>query len=329
MTKVALITCIAGQDGAYLAEFLLKKGYIVHALEKCSDHSDIIYSKEDCNVKLIFHHGDLTDSRYIIGLINDIQPDEIYNLDFPSYVKNNLNEPEYSANADGKSIINILEAVRLLDLAHKTRVYKTSVSEFYGLSQTIEQSEVISINSSSPLSKLINDKYRENCKIFVCCGILLNLESATLKENTGVNKIIRDVTNVAMGLQSCLYLSDLSLERNWCHSKDYAEAMWLALQREKPEDFLIPKGIITTAREFIRLAFADLGIEIVFSGKEEYEKGVIIYVDEEIVLSLGLNLDVLKQGQTVVKIDTNLCLATEVRLMDNHSKFNSKIVSDS
>jgi GDPmannose 4,6-dehydratase len=319
MTKVALITCITGQDGAYLADFLLKKGYVVHRLKNCSDDSDVVYNKEDSNIKLIFHHGDLTDSRYIIGLINDIQPDEIYNLEYSRYVVKSFDRQECTTNADGKSIINILEAVRLLDLAHKTRVYQSISSELCSLVQTVDQSEAISINSSSPLSKLINDNYRENCKIFVCCGILLNHESSSINENIDVNKIILDITNVAKGLQSCLYLSDLSSERNWSDSKDYAEAMWLTLQREKPEDFIITKGMITTAREFIRLAFADLGIEIVFSGKEEYEKGVIIYVDEEIVLSLGLNLDVLKQGQTVVKIDTNLCLATEVGLLiDNY-----------
>ena len=338
MSKVALITGITGQDGAYLAEFLLKKGYIVHGLKRRSslfntDRIDHLYQDQhESNVKLTLHYGDLTDSTNLIRLIQETQPDEIYNLAAMSHVKVSFDTPEYTANADGIGTLRILEAVRLLGLAQKTRIYQASTSELYGLVQAVPQSETTPFYPRSPyaVAKMyaywITVNYREAYQMFACNGILFNHESPIRGETFVTRKITRAAAKIAMGLQGYLYLGNLSSQRDWGHAKDYVEAMWLILQQEKPEDFVIATGVTTTVREFIRMAFAELGIEIEFSGKDEYEKGVIIHVDEEIANTLGLNLDALKPGQTVVKVDPKYYRPTEVELLiGDPSKSNTKL----
>jgi len=338
MNKVALITGITGQDGAYLAEFLLKKGYIVHGLKRRSslfntDRIDHLYQEQyENNVKLTLHYGDLTDSTNLIRLIQETQPDEIYNLAAMSHVKVSFDTPEYTANADGIGTLRILEAVRLLGLTQKTKIYQASTSELYGLVQAVPQSETTPFYPRSPyaVAKMyaywITVNYREAYKMFACNGILFNHESPIRGETFVTRKITRAATKIAMGLQSCLYLGNLSSQRDWGHAKDYVEVMWLILQQDVPEDFVIATGVTTTVREFIRMAFAELGIEVEFSGKDEHEKGVIIDVDETIAINLGLNLSTLKQGQTVVKVDPKYYRPTEVELLiGDPTKSNTKL----
>ena len=338
MSKVALITGITGQDGAYLAEFLLKKGYIVHGLKRRSslfntDRIDHLYQDQhESNVKLTLHYGDLTDSTNLIRLIQETQPDEIYNLAAMSHVKVSFDTPEYTANADGIGTLRILEAVRLLGLTQKTRIYQASTSELYGLVQAVPQSETTPFYPRSPyaVAKMyaywITVNYREAYNMFACNGILFNHESPIRGETFVTRKITRAAAKIAMGLQGCLYLGNLSSQRDWGHAKDYVEAMWLILQQDAPEDFVIATGVTTTVREFIRMAFAELGIELEFSGQNENEKGVIIHVDEDVAKSLGLNLEALKQGQTIVKVDPKYYRPTEVELLiGDPSKSNTKL----
>ena len=325
--KVALITGITGQDGAYLAEFLLKKGYIVHGLKRRSslfntDRIDHLYQDpHEKEVKLTLHYGDLTDSTNLIRLIQEIQPDEIYNLAAMSHVKVSFDTPEYTANADGIGTLRILEAVRLLGLTKKTRIYQASTSELYGLVQAVPQSETTPFYPRSPyaVAKMyaywITVNYREAYDMYACNGILFNHESPIRGETFVTRKITRATAKIAMGLQNCLYLGNLSAQRDWGHAKDYVEAMWLILQQEKPEDFVIATGVTTTVRDFVRMSFAELGIELEFSGKDEHEKGVIIDVDQEKATALGLNLEALKLGQTVVKVDPKYFRPTEVELL--------------
>lgn len=325
--KVALITGITGQDGAYLAEFLLKKGYQVHGLKRRSslfntDRIDHLYQDpHESGIKLTLHYGDLTDSTNLIRLIQEIQPDEIYNLAAMSHVKVSFDTPEYTANADGIGTLRILEAVRLLGLTKKTRIYQASTSELYGLVQAVPQSETTPFYPRSPyaVAKMyaywITVNYREAYDMYACNGILFNHESPIRGETFVTRKITRAAAKIAMGLQGCLYLGNLSSQRDWGHAKDYVEAMWLILQQEKPEDFVIATGVTTTVREFIRMSFAELGIELEFSGKDENEKGVIIDVDQDRAKELGLNLEALKLGQTVVKVDPKYFRPTEVDLL--------------
>lgn len=325
--KVALITGITGQDGAYLAEFLLKKGYMVHGLKRRSslfntDRIDHLYQDpHEDGIKLKLHYGDLTDSTNLIRLIQEIQPDEIYNLAAMSHVKVSFDTPEYTANADGIGTLRILEAVRLLGLTKKTRIYQASTSELYGLVQAVPQSETTPFYPRSPyaVAKMyaywITVNYREAYDMYACNGILFNHESPIRGETFVTRKITRATAKIAMGLQNCLYLGNLSAQRDWGHAKDYVEAMWLILQQEKPEDFVIATGVTTTVRDFVRMSFAELGIELEFSGKDEHEKGVIIDVDQEKATALGLNLEALKLGQTVVKVDPKYFRPTEVELL--------------
>ncbi|TWI99866.1 GDPmannose 4,6-dehydratase [Mucilaginibacter frigoritolerans] len=325
--KVALITGITGQDGAYLAEFLLKKGYEVHGVKRRSslfntDRIDHLYhDPHDPDVKFRLHYGDLTDSTNLIRLIQEVQPDEIYNLAAQSHVKVSFDTPEYTANADGIGTLRILEAVRLLGLTQKTRIYQASTSELYGLVQAVPQSETTPFYPRSPyaVAKLygywIIVNYREAYNMYACNGILFNHESPVRGETFVTRKITRAASKIAMGLQDCLYLGNLSAERDWGHAKDYIEAMWLMLQQDKPEDFVIATGVTTTVREFIKMAFNELGIEVEFSGKDENERGVIIDIDEQKAKELGLNLDALKFGQTVVKVDAKYFRTTEVDLL--------------
>ncbi|MDB5151021.1 MAG: gmd, partial [Mucilaginibacter sp.] len=313
--KKALITGITGQDGAYLAEFLLKKGYEVHGVKRRSsllntDRIDHLYhDPHEPNVKFRLHYGDLTDSTNLIRLIQEVQPDEIYNLAAQSHVKVSFETPEYTANADGIGTLRILEAVRLLDLTKKTRVYQASTSELYGLVQAVPQSETTPFYPRSPyaVAKLygywIVVNYREAYGMYACNGILFNHESPIRGETFVTRKITRAASKIALGLQNCLYVGNLSAQRDWGHAKDYIEAMWLMLQQETAEDFVIATGVTTTVRDFIRMAFMELGVEVEFSGKDESERGVIIDIDEEKIIELGLNLDALRFGQTVVKVD--------------------------
>jgi len=325
--KVALITGVTGQDGAYLAEFLLKKGYFVHGIKRRSssfntDRIDHLYQDQhDQNVNFKLHYGDLTDSTNLIRIIQETQPDEIYNLAAMSHVQVSFEMPEYTANADAIGPLRLLEAVRILGLTKKTRIYQASTSELYGLVQAVPQSETTPFYPRSPyaVAKIygywITVNYREAYGMFACNGILFNHESPLRGETFVTRKITRAACKIALGLQNCLYLGNLSAQRDWGHAKDYIEAMWLILQQEIAEDFVIATGITTTVRDFVKMSFAELGIEVEFSGKDENEKGVIINVDEEKVKSLGLNIDKLKLGATVVKVDAKYFRPTEVDLL--------------
>ena len=325
--KKALITGVTGQDGAYLAEFLLKKGYEVHGVKRRSslfntDRIDHLYhDPHEAGVKFKLYYGDMTDSTNLIRLVQEVQPDEIYNLAAQSHVKVSFDTPEYTANADGVGVLRLLEAVRLLGMAEKTRIYQASTSELYGLVQAVPQSETTPFYPRSPyaVAKLygywIIVNYREAYNMYACNGILFNHESPIRGETFVTRKITRAAAKIALGLQNCLYVGNLSAKRDWGHAKDYIEAMWLMLQQDKAEDFVIATGVTTTVRDFIRLSFAELGIEIEFSGRDEYEKGVIIDIDQDRIAELGLNADALRFGQTVVKVDPKYFRPTEVELL--------------
>ncbi|MGN6180633.1 MAG: GDP-mannose 4,6-dehydratase [Mucilaginibacter sp.] len=325
--KTALITGITGQDGAYLAEFLLKKGYTVHGVKRRSslfnteriDH--LYHDPHDSGAKFTLHYGDMTDSTNLIRIVQETQPDEIYNLAAQSHVKVSFDTPEYTANADGVGVLRILEAIRLLGMAEKTRFYQASTSELYGLVQAVPQSETTPFYPRSPyaVAKLygywITVNYREAYNMYACNGILFNHESPIRGETFVTRKITRAAARIALGLQNCLYMGNLSALRDWGHAKDYVEAMWLMLQQDKAEDFVIATGVTTTVRDFIRMAFGELGIEVEFSGKDEHERGVIIDIDQERIEELGLNPDALRFGQTIIKIDPRYFRPTEVELL--------------
>jgi len=325
--KVALITGITGQDGAYLAEFLLKKGYQVHGVKRRSslfntDRIDHLYADpHEPNVKFKLHYGDLTDSTNLIRLIQEVQPDEIYNLGAMSHVQVSFETPEYTGNADGIGTLRILEAVRLLGMTKKTRIYQASTSELYGLVQAVPQSETTPFYPRSPyaVAKLygywIIVNYREAYDMYACNGILFNHESPIRGETFVTRKITRATSKIALGLQNCLYLGNLSAQRDWGHAKDYVEAMWLLLQQDKAEDYVIATGVTTTVRDFVRMSFAEVGVTLEFSGKDENERGVIIDVDKERQKELNLDPELLKIGQTVVKVDPKYFRPTEVDLL--------------
>lgn len=336
--KVALITGITGQDGAYLAEFLLKKGYVVHGLKRRSslfntDRIDHLYQDpHQLGRNFVLHYGDLTDSTNLIRIIQETKPTEIYNLAAQSHVKVSFDTPEYTANADGLGTLRILEAVRLLGLTEQTRIYQASTSELYGLVQAVPQSETTPFYPRSPyaVAKLygywITVNYREAYNMYACNGILFNHESPVRGETFVTRKITRAAAKIALGLQDKLYLGNLSAQRDWGHAKDYVEAMWLILQQDKAEDFVIATGVTTTVREFVRMAFAELGIEIEFSGKAEAEKGVIIDRDNDRLKELGLDPEIIKLGQTIVKVDPAYYRPTEVDLLiGDPSKANNKL----
>lgn len=325
--KTALITGVTGQDGAYLAEFLLKKGYFVHGLKRRSsmfntDRIDHLYQDQhEHKVNFKLHFGDMTDSTNLIRIIQETQPDEIYNLAAMSHVQVSFEMPEYTANADGIGMLRLLEAVRILGLQHKTRIYQASTSELYGLVQAVPQSESTPFYPRSPyaVAKLyaywITVNYREAYGMYACNGILFNHESPLRGETFVTRKITRAAAKIALGLQRCLYLGNLSAQRDWGHAKDYIEAMWLILQQQQPEDYVIATGITTTVRDFVRMAFAELGIEIEFSGKDQHERGVIIDVDYDQVQALGLNPKHLHPGEDVVRVDARYFRPTEVDLL--------------
>jgi GDPmannose 4,6-dehydratase len=325
--KTALITGITGQDGAYLAEFLLKKGYNVHGIKRRSslfntDRIDHLYQDpHESNVHFKLHYGDLTDSTNLIRIIQETQPDEIYNLAAQSHVKVSFDTPEYTANADGIGTLRLLEAVRILGLTKKTKIYQASTSELYGLVQAVPQSETTPFYPRSPyaVAKMyaywITVNYREAYKMYACNGILFNHESPIRGETFVTRKITRAASKIALGLQDKLFLGNLDAKRDWGHAKDYVEAMYLILQQDKPEDYVIATGVTTTVRDFVKMSFAELGIEIEFSGKEENERGVIIDIDENRLKELEIDKNNMKFGQTVVLVDPKYYRPTEVDLL--------------
>jgi GDPmannose 4,6-dehydratase len=318
MNKTALITGVTGQDGAYLSAFLLKKGYIVHGIKRRAslfntDRIDHLYQDPHVSSRnFILHYGDLTDSTNLIRIIQEAQPDEIYNLGAMSHVKVSFDTPEYTANADGIGTLRILEAVRLLGLTKKTKIYQASTSELYGLVQEIPQSEKTPFYPRSPygVAKLyaywMTINYREAYNMFACNGILFNHESPLRGETFVTRKITRGVAQIALGMINKLYVGNLNASRDWGHAKDYVEAMWMMLQQNEPEDYVIATGITTTVRDFIRMSFKELNVELEFKGNGEDEKGLIITCDE----SFGL-----KPGQEVVAVDSNYFRPTEVDLL--------------
>ncbi|MBU2699181.1 GDPmannose 4 [Sporomusaceae bacterium BoRhaA] len=286
MTRRALITGITGQDGAYLAEFLLEKGYEVHGIKRRTslfntDRIDHLYKDQhEEHVNFFLHFGDMTDSTNLIRIIQQVQPDEIYNLAAQSHVQVSFEIPEYTANADGLGTLRILEALRILGLEEKTKFYQASTSELYGLVQETPQKETTPFYPRSPYAaaKLygywITVNYREAYGIYACNGILFNHESPLRGETFVTRKITRAVANIKLGLQKKLYLGNLNAKRDWGYAKDYVEAMWLMLQQDKPEDFVIASGQTHKVREFVELAFCEAGIEIVWHGSGIEEKGV-------------------------------------------------------
>jgi GDPmannose 4,6-dehydratase len=317
--KVALITGITGQDGAYLAEFLLKKGYIVHGTKRRSslfnteriDHLYLDPHVENRNFEL--HYSDLTDSTNLIRIIQETQPDEIYNLAAMSHVKVSFDTPEYTANADGLGTLRLLEAIRILKLTDKTRFYQASTSELYGLVQEIPQSEKTPFYPRSPyaIAKLygywITVNYREAYNMFACNGILFNHESPIRGETFVTRKITRAVSRIALGLQDKLYLGNLSSKRDWGHAKDYIRAMYLMLQQDQPEDFVIATGITTEIRDFVIMAFAEVGIELTFTGLGVDEKAFIKTCHDA-----RYQVD---KGKEVLAIDSRYFRPTEVELL--------------
>ncbi|MFC0514079.1 GDP-mannose 4,6-dehydratase [Mucilaginibacter angelicae] len=319
MKKVALITGITGQDGAYLTELLLSKGYEVHGIKRRSslfntDRIDHLYQDpHEKDINLVLHYGDLSDSTNLIRIIQQVQPDEIYNLGAMSHVKVSFETPEYTANADGIGTLRLLEAIRILGLEKKTRIYQASTSELYGLVQAVPQSETTPFYPRSPyaVAKMyaywITVNYREAYGIYACNGILFNHESPLRGETFVTRKITRATAKIAMGLQDKLYLGNLDARRDWGHAKDYVEAMYLILQQDTPTDYVIATGITTAVREFIRMAFAELGIEIEFIGSGLKEKGYVISCsDPEYQL---------ETGKEVVAVDEKYFRPTEVDLL--------------
>jgi GDPmannose 4,6-dehydratase len=317
--KKALITGITGQDGAYLAELLLEKGYEVHGIKRRSslfntDRIDHLYQdphSKKVNFKL--HYGDLTDSTNLIRIIQEVQPDEIYNLGAMSHVKVSFDMPEYVADTDGIGTLRLLEAVRILGMTQKTRIYQASTSELYGLVQEVPQSERTPFYPRSPyaVAKMyafwITVNYREAYGMFACNGILFNHESPLRGETFVTRKITRGVAKIALGMQDKLWMGNIDAKRDWGHAKDYVEAMWRILQQDTPEDFVIATGVTTTVRDFISMAFAEVGIKVAFHGEGVDEKGVVVDCS---------NPDYqLPIGSEVLAIDPRYFRPTEVELL--------------
>lgn len=328
MAKKALITGITGQDGAYLAELLLKEGYIVHGLKRRSSmfntgRIDHLFNKDrDEDSKFFYAYADLTDSSNLIRLIKEIEPDEIYNLAAMSHVKVSFDTPEYTANADGIGTLRLLEAIRLLGLEKKTKIYQASTSELYGKVQEIPQTEKTPFYPRSPygVAKLyaywITVNYREAYGIHASNGILFNHESPLRGETFVTRKITRAVSNIALGFQHSLYLGNLDSKRDWGHAKDFVKAMYLILQQDKPDDYVIATGITTSVRDFVEKSFNYIGVNLEFLGEGINETGSIKSIDSEKFLKIvGKLPDNLKKGDIVVKIDPFYFRPTEVDLL--------------
>ncbi|MGD9554001.1 MAG: GDP-mannose 4,6-dehydratase [Arcobacteraceae bacterium] len=328
--KVALITGITGQDGSYLAEFLLKKGYIVHGIKRRTslfntDRIDHLYQDpHESNVRFHLHFGDMTDSMNLTRIIQEVQPDEIYNLAAMSHVHVSFETPEYVANADGTGTLRLLEAIKLLGLTHKTKIYQASTSELYGKVQEIPQSETTPFYPRSPyaVAKMyaywITVNYREAYGIFACNGILFNHESPVRGETFVTRKITRAASKIALGLQDKLYLGNLDAKRDWGHAKDYVKMMWMILQAPEAEDWVIATGETTTVRDFVKLSFEYCGIYLRFDGTGVNEVGIIDFVDKEkydkIVKNTTFNIQNCV-GATVVEVDSRYFRPTEVDLL--------------
>jgi GDPmannose 4,6-dehydratase len=334
MKKVALITGITGQDGAYLAEFLLKKGYVVHGIKRRAslfntDRIDHLYQDPHVESRnFILHYGDLTDSTNLIRIIQQVQPDEIYNLAAMSHVAVSFETPEYTANADGIGTLRILEAIRILGLEKKTRFYQASTSELYGLVQETPQKETTPFYPRSPyaVAKMyaywITVNYREAYGIYACNGILFNHESPIRGETFVTRKITRAVSRIALGLQDCLYLGNMDSLRDWGHARDYVEMQWLMLQQEQPEDFVIATGVQYSVRDFVNAAANELGICLRWEGTGVAEVGIVESVDAS--KSQVTNQRIL--GQTVVKVDPRYFRPTEVEtLLGDPTKAKEKL----
>ncbi|WP_053405497.1 GDP-mannose 4,6-dehydratase [Persicobacter sp. CCB-QB2] len=316
--KKALITGITGQDGAYLAELLLEKGYEVHGIKRRSslfntDRIDHLYQDpHEKEVRFKLHYGDLTDSMNLTRIIQEVQPDEIYNLGAMSHVKVSFDTPEYTANADGIGTVRILEAIRLLGLEKKTKFYQASTSELYGLVQEVPQRETTPFYPRSPyaVAKMygywITVNYREAYDMYACNGILFNHESPLRGETFVTRKITRGACKIALGLEETIYLGNLDAKRDWGHAKDYVKAMWLMLQQEQADDFVVATGITTTVRDFVKMSFAELGVEVEFTGEGVDEIGTVVACNGEYQLPIG---------QVVVKVDPKYFRPTEVELL--------------
>ena len=317
--KCALITGITGQDGAYLAELLLAKGYEVHGIKRRSslfntNRIDHLYQDpHEENVRFRLHYGDLSDATNLIRIVQEVQPDEIYNLGAMSHVKVSFDTPEYSADVDGLGTLRLLEAVRILGLTKKTRLYQASTSELYGLVQEVPQRETTPFYPRSPyaVAKLyaywITVNYREAYGMYACNGILFNHESPRRGETFVTRKITRAVVRIALGLQDKLYLGNMDAKRDWGHAKDYVEAMWRMLQQDEPRDYVIATGVTTRVREFVRLAFAELGVELAFAGEGAAEIGYVRACHHPDFQ--------LRTGQEVVAVDLAYFRPTEVELL--------------
>lgn len=319
MSKIAFITGVTGQDGAYLSEFLLNKGYVVHGLKRRTslfntDRIDHLYEEPHIeDPKFILHHGDMTDSTNLIRLIKEIQPDEIYNLAAMSHVKVSFEMPEYVADADGIGTLRLLEAIRILGLKEKTKIYQASTSELYGLVQQIPQSETTPFYPRSPYAAAkiyaywITINYREAYGIFASNGILFNHESPIRGETFVTRKITRAVSRIALGLQDKFYLGNLNSKRDWGHAKDYVRMMWMILQAEKAEDWVIATGKTTTIRDFVKLAFSHIGVELEFSGEGSSEVAK--------VKSCSNSKYQIELGKEVLCVDPKYFRPTEVDLL--------------
>lgn len=331
MGKVALITGITGQDGAYLAEYLIKKGYVVHGIKRRSsmfntDRIDHLYQDPHVeNRNLVLHYGDLTDSLNLTRIIGEVQPDEIYNLAAMSHVKVSFDTPEYTANADGLGVLRILEAVRLLKLVEKTRIYQASTSELYGLVQEVPQRETTPFYPRSPyaVAKLygywITVNYREAYGMHASNGILFNHESPLRGETFVTRKVTRAVSRIALGIQKQVYLGNLDSKRDWGHAKDYVRAMHLILQQDQPDDYVIATGVTTSIRDFVRMAFAEIGAQLEFRGKGVEEVAMLSGIDESLfnkVVGESYLTDFKQRiGSVVVGVDPQYFRPTEVDLL--------------
>jgi GDPmannose 4,6-dehydratase len=335
MNKTALITGITGQDGAYLAELLLKKGYLVHGIKRRSslfntDRIDHLYQDPHVEHKnFVLHYGDLTDSTNLIRIVQEVQPDEIYNLGAQSHVQVSFETPEYTANSDALGTLRILEAIRLLGLTSKTKFYQASTSELYGLVQEVPQTEKTPFYPRSPygVAKLygywITINYREAYGMFACNGILFNHESPIRGETFVTRKITRGVAQILYGLREKLYVGNLNAQRDWGHAKDYVEAMYLMLQQDKPQDFVISTGITTSVKDFIRMAFAKAGVDVEFKGEGQNEKGYISAIRN---IPSNAVLSAKSVGSCIVEIDPRYFRPTEVDLLIGDSSKARKIL---
>jgi GDPmannose 4,6-dehydratase len=335
--KTALITGITGQDGAYLAELLLSKGYIVHGIKRRAsmfntDRIDHLYQDQhEKMVRLKLHYGDLTDSTNLIRLIQEIKPDEIYNLAAMSHVQVSFETPEYTANADAIGTLRLLEAVRICGLEKQTRIYQASTSELYGLVQEVPQKETTPFYPRSPygVAKLygywITVNYREAYGMYACNGILFNHESPLRGETFVTRKITRAAAKIVLGMQKKLYLGNLDAQRDWGHAKDYVEAMWMILQQDQPEDFVIATGKTTYVRDFVKMVFEEVGVELVFEGNDVDEIGLVKQINPTWFVEHGLELK-LQVGDIIVAVDPRYFRPSEVDLLiGDATKANNKL----